>query len=122
MKVIARPENERLLWPRDKVKLMAKHSPHALLSNMSAGRFTATQLTYAAEYLGDVTTELAAPYLVELLVHEEGFVREGALYGARAHLTDLRVRAQVKKMAMEDTDPDLQEIAVDILREASEKV
>lgn len=74
-------------------------------------------LTFAAEAVALVVEPqpslIAA--LAQLLHHEKTYVREGACYGARPHLENPMLRAELTRIAAEDVSETLREIAQEIL-------
>lgn len=70
-----------------------------------------TTLTFAAEVVGGLPTEMAEPALLPLLDHVSPVVREGAIIGLDSHTTD-RVWAKFLAMAEHDPSPGIRSILV----------
>jgi HEAT repeat protein len=74
------------------------------------------RLTFIAEDLAHAPSEYAVPYLRELLSDESSLVREGAIYGAVAHLEMLEL--DLRRIAAEDLSGTIRQIAREALEGA----
>jgi HEAT repeat protein len=87
-----------------------------------AKEFDDPSLTFAAEILGEVdATHEFFPALIELLHHEQAYVREGAVYGLARHCRDETsgtawyVRDCLREVSIADLSPEVRAVAREAL-------
>lgn len=95
----------------------ARTDPFALERVLRSFDVEPSLITYAAEAVAlvAVPTQSLLAALVALLHHPKAYVREGACYGARPHLDQLRDVLQ--RVARDDENATIREIAQDILED-----
>ena len=79
-------------------------------------------LTFAAEFAGkNIIAAKSVPVLLELLKHESGIVREGALLGLQHHLNYPGVYEAIEVTSRTNKSHAVQSVAMELLREADEE-
>lgn len=92
--------------------------PCDLLRLMSSGKLGPVDLTFAAESIGRVpASDLVRRTLLPLLSHSDAIVREGAIYGLRAHENG-EVRSRLTHMATADSSWEVRQVAADALTDS----
>ncbi len=88
---------------------LSKEDPALLVDWVNSGRMSNSDLTFAAESLGNFPAGF--PILYELLNHSSPMVREGAIYG----LVTIResIDERIKLLADNDPSPGVRESAKD---------
>jgi len=89
-----------------------------LVALIASGQLAASDLTFAAECLGDVEPTVAVPLLHGLLSHPEAVVREGAIYGAAEHLGEPWLARRLEDMAAKDESPGVRAAASETLADS----
>jgi hypothetical protein len=96
---------------------LAHEFPEELLDLVRSSVLPPPALTFAAEIAGKTLDGRAVrAALVPLLHHENALVREGAIYGLRAH-TDDKVVEKLRRLASDDVSPGVRQAANDTLDE-----
>jgi len=100
---------------------LATFHPAALARLIEDGALEPPDLTYAAERLGSVDDSAAVRRALRpLLRHRCATVREGAIYGLERHL-DGDLVTKLFRMAMEDSNTAVREVATLVVREFFER-
>lgn len=97
---------------REQFDRLEKEYPELLLDWVNSGELRPSQLTFAAENLGQIPEAL--PILLDLLNHESPLVREGAVIGL-ARLKDL-IDDKVEVLANSDISPGVRHVAGNCVR------
>lgn len=98
-------------------ELLAKRFPVDLAKLIQSDRLVDSDLTFAAEALGQSDLGwLVRDTLRPLLNHASAVVREGAIYGLQKHI-DVEVRGELEKISKGDDSPAVQTAAQDALYE-----
>lgn len=71
--------------------------------------------SFAVEALGNINGNAGLPLLKKRLHHEEGVVREGAIYGLKKMLSRRTVRGTLTEALKTEPHPALKDLIVDIL-------
>jgi HEAT repeats len=87
---------------REMFERLVNEDPDVLLLVIRSGALKPALLTFAAETAGSSDSNRVAPLLLELLHHDSPLVREGAIYGLRAHSKDAGVRGQFQRLLESD--------------------
>jgi hypothetical protein len=106
---------EPVVFEREFQKL-ASSDPPKLIKWIEEGDLSVPQLTFAAEALSKVESDLACPCLFLLLTHSESLVREGAVYGLDGHLEYPGVRELLRTVAEYDIREGVRLAASEALR------
>lgn len=98
---------------------LAANDPEALLTMIRSGELAPTELTFAAEYAGDIEGHdpEVLDVLGSLLTHEKAYVREGVVYGL-ARMDCPGAIALLEKLRHQDADWDVQVAAWDVLEDS----
>jgi hypothetical protein len=106
-------------WSLERIEAVAVEHPEDLVAEVACNR-EPVFLSDVGEALGLIPTrhfDIVVPALVDLLQHEQAFVREGALYGAASFWeTSEELRALIHKMAESDPSPAIRETAQDLIK------
>ncbi len=107
----------RQRWPSP-CEAMFEHlagaNPNALAKLVSSDALHHTDLTFAAEALGQIQdAQFARSLLMQLLDHPKPVVREGALQGLR-HVLDAESMQRIKGVSKDDPNATIRRIALEI--------
>ncbi len=106
-------------------KRLSLEDPNELIRIIKEDNLRPSHLTFAAEYLGNVPTEIAMTALLDLLKHESAIVREGAIFGLSIVLTrhaetgEVTVTEKIRealKALQEDPSPGVRLTAKEVLQ------
>ena len=78
-------------------------------------KYVDEDLTFAAEELSTVETDIAMPILLYLINHENPMVREGAVYGLAGFLKNKQAIEALKTISIEDDSVGVRSAAIDAL-------
>ncbi len=95
---------------------LAEEAPDQLIALVNANTLRPSDLTFAAEALGEVHSSPAKEALLRLLQNDAALVREGAVYGLADHL-DEDARAALRRVGESDSSPGVRESALEVLAE-----
>lgn len=95
---------------------LSESEPEKLLALVRRRTLRPSDLTFAAEALGRVSSGHAKHALLELLDHAAALVREGAIYGLAHHL-DPAVRQALLEVALNDPSPGVRDAASELIEE-----
>ena len=107
-------------WPKPceaKFQYLAATAPDELLADITSGKLGATDLTFAAEYIGSARIPGVSETLLRLLSHPSPLVREGAVYGLGKNM-NAEVAASVRKTLDTETSPGVRLAIVELLESA----
>lgn len=95
--------SERPTPSENEFNRLATEEPRQLVRWIEDGTLLPSQLTYAAEALGECRdSSMAVTCLFKLLTHPSSLVREGAVYGLEGHLDHAGVRGRLEEVVRED--------------------
>lgn len=93
----------------------AAHDPVRLVEIAARPALDSVSLSFLAEALGQAPWPIVGETLLVLLRHRSPLVREGALYGASAHLEHGQVKAALRRIASDFSIPELHAQASEML-------
>lgn len=91
--------------------------PSALLQMVREQTLTPSDLTFAAEAAGRITSLDVTPALLTLLRHPSAIVREGVVYGLARHVDKPHVRSALKEVFIQDPSPAVRSAVADALED-----
>ena len=95
---------------------LAVYSPEGLLTIVQKGKLEPYDLTYAVRAFSSVLPNpLIKQELMRLTEHAVMYVREGALFGLSAYLSENDVVRRIEHLSKADASPGVKEAAAEIL-------
>jgi hypothetical protein len=97
-----------------KFTALARDMPEELLELVRRNELRTSDLTWAAEALGEITGDHrpgAVQALLDLSANDSPLVREGAVYGMSSFMDEPIIAARLRMMEQIDTSPGVREAA-----------